>query len=181
MKKLIPFLMLLAGAVGALAQDGKIDFANQRTYATVADRNVRDSDGVTLLVGTNYAAQLMYGRQSDSLTAHTGISFFRASALPGTWTGATRTLTGIPYNTPGVFVQVRVWDYNAGTTFDAAQAAGGKWGQSAIFTFDVPASTAPVSAFYMENLRGFSLVPEPSIIGLSLIGAGALLFLRRRK
>jgi hypothetical protein len=33
----------------------------------------------------------------------------------------------------------------------------------------------------MLNFEGFSLVPEPSVIGLGIIGVGALFMLRRRK
>lgn len=189
MKKLIPFLALLVGTIGAYAQgtpDGKIDFANQRTYATTADRLVRNTDG-TPLTGTNYIAQLLYGADASSLQPHTGTATFRAGTptQPGTWIGATRTLNGFSYSTATTpsFVQVavRVWDIRDGLTFEQAVANGGEWGISDSYRWQIPTSTAVTSAFYMEDLRGFTLVPEPSVIGLGLIGIGALVMLRRRK
>jgi hypothetical protein len=179
MKKLIPFVVLLVGVTGALAQ--VVDFNNNRTFTTPGDRLVRDSDMTTPLVGTNYVAQLYYGADASSLQPVTSTpARFRVetTASPGTWSGGNRTLTGFASGSTVTLV-VRAWDANLGT-FDQARAAGA-WGESAAFTYIIPPAGSPPAAFYMENFRGFSLVPEPSVIGLGLIGVGALVWLRRRK
>lgn len=184
MKKLIPFLVLLVGTVSTLAQvpDGKIDFANQRVYATVADRLVYGVDG-SRLVGTNFIAQLWYGTDEASLRAHPTTATFRPGtpSQPGTWIGGTRTLTGVPYSTATtpsfVQVQVRAWDSATGSSYDTATVRG----ESLSWRWQVPQSTAPTASFYMEDLRSFMLIPEPSVIGLGVLGIGALFLLRRRK
>jgi hypothetical protein len=184
MKKLIPFVVLLVGVTGALAQT--IDFNQNRTFTTTADRMVRSAPGGPGVVGTNFVALLYYEavEGDTSLTPVSVFNRFRAvpntDPLAGTWTGATRTLTGRAAG-DNVTLQVYVWDQSAGATFDQARQAGGLWGQSGTFTYTVPAAGSLPSAFYIENFRGFSLVPEPSVIGLGVIGIGALFLLRRRK
>jgi hypothetical protein len=181
MKRLIPFLVLLVGASGALSQT--VSFRNNDQFSTIAERRVfADQVGGTPLVGVNNIAQLMYGTSATSLTPHTGTVTFRnvatSDALAGTWIGGTRTLTGL---TPGqtITLQVRAWDNTTGATYDSALRRG----ISTTFTYMIPATSPPppASAFFMEGLRGFALVPEPSVIGLGLLGVGALFLLRRRK
>jgi hypothetical protein len=188
MKKLIPFLVLLAGVTGALAQ-GTVTFVNSGSFPTTADRNVyldrADGSAAVLMVGQNYVAQLYYGADAGSLAAHSAApSRFRVSttASPGTWAGGTRTLTGFTSGQT-VTMQVRVWD--AGNTSGTPLTS---WDQasvrnaSSIFTYTVPAAGAPANHLLMDNLRAFTVVvPEPSVIGLGLIGVGALFMLRRRK
>lgn len=178
MKKLIPFLVLLVGATGALAQT--VSFRNTDAFTTAGDRRVRNVDG-SLLVGTQYRVQLYYGADAGSLAAVTSAALgFRdpagATGFEGTWSGATRTLTGFTSGQT-VVLQVRAWDSTGGATFQTANVKG----QSGTFTYTIPAPGSLPSAFYMEGLTGFSLVPEPSIIGLGVIGIGALFMLRRRK
>jgi len=89
--------------------------------------------------------------------------------------------------------QLRVWDNRDGaiTTWDQAVEAwragntGLGWSplftvQSALGGFGQPPSTPP----NLVGLQSFELIyplPEPSTIGLGLIGAGCLLLLRHRK
>jgi|SwirhisoilCB1_FD_contig_41_4909897_length_732_multi_1_in_0_out_0_1 hypothetical protein len=184
MKKLIPFLVLLAGVHGALAQT--VDFNQNRTFNTTDNRLVFNADHTTPLVGTNFVAQLQYEAQegATSLTPVALVNRFRAVPTTdlnaGTWVGATRTLTGRVAGDV-VTLQVVAWDQNAGATFDLARAAGGAWGISQPWDYTIPAAGSAVTAFYIHGFRSFSLVPEPSVIGLGLIGIGALFMLRRRK
>jgi hypothetical protein len=190
MKKLIPFLVLLVGVTGALAQ-GTVTFVNSGSFPTTADRLVYldpDNNPSTAnppMVGQNYVAQLYYGADAGSLAAHSAApSRFRVSTTgsPGTWVGGTRTLTGFTSGQT-VTMQVRVWD--AGNTTGTPLTS---WDQarirnaSSIFTYTVPAAGAPANQLLMDELRAFTVVvPEPSVIGLGLIGVGALFMLRRRK
>jgi len=188
MKKLIPFLALTVLASGAYAQ-GVITFANN--VITPNTPYVLDTTGARL-TGTQWAAQLYYGASQTSLAAHTAApNRFRAagSALAGTWsttTGANRTLTGGGAAVP-VFAQVRVWDLNQFATYEAAVAGGGITGTSSIFTYTQRLSSPPATTdTYMTDASGNPLfqsfaIPEPSVIGLGIIGVGALFMLRRRK
>src|SRR5687767_3745423 len=145
MKKLIPFLVLLVGATGALAQ--VVSFRNTDAFTTtttnstsgVADRLVRNQGGA-LLVGTQYRAQLYYGATAGSLNPVTSnpVSFrdpAGAAGLEGTWSGANRTLTGFSAGQT-VILQVRAWDATGGATFDTA----GLKGQSSTFAYTIPAA-----------------------------------------
>jgi hypothetical protein len=192
MKKLIPFLVLLAGTTLAMAQ-GTVNFRNSVAFATTttnnapgtpADRLVRDAGG-NPLVGSalanpaTYVAQLYYGANAGSLAAHTAAParFLPTASGAGTWLGQDRTLTGFA---PGqtVTMQVVAWDMRTGATYEAA----GLRGASRLFTYTVPLDPlSPPAAYFMEGLGGFTLVPEPSVIGLAMVGAGALFMLRRRK
>ena len=181
-KILVALLVSSAAAAFGQAFTPQVDFNNNRVYATVADRDVYNLDGTTPLVGTQYRAQLYYGADAGSLQAVTAApASFRdpanippGSPLPGTWIGGTRILTG--FNAGDIVtLQVRVWDSTTGADYASAVIRM----QSAPFTYQVPPAGALPNAYYMENFRGMQ-VPEPSVIGLSALGAGALLMVYRR-
>jgi hypothetical protein len=178
MKRLIPIMVLVVGASGALAQT--VSFRNTDLYTAPAERRVFAENGTTPLVGGNFAAQLLYGTSASSLTPHTGTAAFRTVAttdqFAGTWIGGTRTLTGMAAGQVAT-LQIRAWDTTGGATFDTALRRG----ISQTFTYLIPQPGSPANAFFIENFRSFSLVPEPSVIGLGLLGVGALFLLRRRK
>jgi hypothetical protein len=61
-------------------------------------------------------------------------------------------------------------------------AGGGEVGLSSAFNYTPPLAGSTPDRYYMDNLRAFAVVPEPSTIALSLMGAAAsLMFIRRRK
>jgi hypothetical protein len=195
MKKLILSAASLLAVVAAMAQ-GTVDFRNGGiTFATIADRLVRDVDG-SALVGANFRAQLYFEPglgnpaidQSVRSITNAPLNFRAVSptnALAGTWqAGGIRTLQGVDIG-QGATLQVRVWDSVLGATYEAAllafnQGAVGKIGHSQGFNFTVPPAGSPPALYYMENMRSFNVVPEPSVILLGAIGA-AVLLLRRRK
>jgi hypothetical protein len=199
MKKLIPFMALLIGVVSAFGQ--AVDFRNNQTdfTPTTRDRDVYFPDGTTPLgssfgsIGTNFQARLMYGTGASSLQPATYVTPARfrnvsgGVALAGTWAGGNRTLAGFTYGDTVTLV-VQVWDAGAdrvggaaGRSFDEARTGGHLYGESLPFTYVIAGPGSATTAFYMQNLGSFSLVPEPSVIGLGLIGIGALFMLRRRK
>lgn len=199
MKKLFAAAILGMSLVSGFAQ-GTIDFRNTGvSFATTADRFVyADRVGGVKLVGTTYAAGLFYVPNTsapdainaaiqnvDALQATGGTTFFKAptTSAPGTWlnTGGVniRTLAGVDIGGKAT-VQVRVWDTAKYQTFAAAFAAG-EYGKSDPWVYTAPAAGSPSSAYYLEGLRAFALVPEPSVIALGVLGGASLLFLRRRK
>jgi hypothetical protein len=160
-----------------------VNFRNEVPFVTSADRLVRDIFGAPL-VGTNYLAQLYYGANSSSLNPVTDApAQFRPAthALPGTWAGGTRILWGF-FQGQIVTLQVRVWDGTVAGSYEEAAALnffGTQHGISQAFEFVVPSTSSPASAFFMDNFRGFTLVPEPSIALLGIIGIVGLYFWRR--
>jgi len=188
MKKLIPFLAVLVGATGAFAQ--VVNF-NNSVLTEPPDRTVYLADMTTPIRGSaltspaTYVAQLYYGAQGASESSLTPVTaaaarFRPAETGPGLWLGGNRTLTGFQVGDI-VTLQVRAWDAGGvGRTYQEAFAAG-QYGHSTLFTYKVAAGTAIPSDQYMYGFTSFSLVPEPSVIGLGLIGIGALFMLRRRK
>jgi hypothetical protein len=168
-----------------LAQ-GTVSFNNNSAFATVANRLVNNVGGAPL-VGTDFVAQLYFGSAgtaAGSLTAvTTAPARFRVATTssPGTWSGGTRTLDGIASGVTAT-LQVRVWNATAFPAgYDAAVAGRGVTGASDPFAYTVPAAGSPPAAFFMENMRGFTLVPEPSTIALGVLGLAGLVFIRRRK
>ncbi len=182
---MLPIFVTVLSATWCFAQ-GTVTFANNVMFHTPTepgtDRLVRNVDG-SLLVGTNFVAQLYYGADANSLRAVTAApAHFKppTTTQPGTWLGTTRMLEGVfPGQT--VSMVVRVWDTDFGLTFDAAKAAGGAWGESAPFSYYINAVGPPASVFLMENFRGFTLVPEPSAALLLSVAVGSVLLLRLRE
>ena len=171
----------LLAPVIAVAQGNYVVFQNN-VLTPPPDRLVRFTDG-TPLVGTHFMAQLLVGLSPDSLQPTTvAPSRFRdpATQIPGTWSGNSINL---PAFTPGTILtmQVRIWDSTFGN-FDEACMVN----QAALLpTFDwvVPNATEPIEAHFMSNFVGGipTPCPEPATIGLGLLGAVALWFVRRRR
>lgn len=173
----------LLAAFGSTALGQGVYFSNTRPFVTPADRRVYASDGLPL-VGDNFVAQLYYGASAESLTPVTASPLpFRnvtvTDPLAGTWLGAQRLLTGMTSDQVAI-LQVRAWDATGGLSLEDARLLGRQWGESATFTYQIP-SMGPDSAWNMEEFRSFSLVPEPSVIILALVGALAMLVLTQRK
>jgi hypothetical protein len=192
MKKLIPFLVLTVFATGAHAQ-GVVTFANHVLTTLSNPPYVYDGDG-NRLTGTQWAAQLYYSpTDATSLTAHTAApNRFRPAgdSLAGTWstpTGANRTLTGGGPGDP-VWMQIRVWNLDQFSTYEAALAGGGAAGTSVIFQYRQRAGTPGPSLTdtYMTDPAGNPLfasfgIPEPGVGLLMIPAVVLLLFMRRAK
>jgi hypothetical protein len=207
MKKLIAIAVLGLAAVTSWAQ-GTVDFRNGGvSFKTTANRYVyfgavgpgagtptpgsADPNRVT---GTAYVAGLWYVKGADQGAGienarQVGRTF--AFRLPtttdpnkGTWViaaGASPTFTFDDVAIGGAAtLQVRVWDSVKFASF-AAAVAGGEYGASAPFNYTVPAAGSAADAYYLDALRAFAVIPEPSTIALGILGAASLLFLRRRK
>jgi len=191
MKKLLIVGLLIMASASAFAQ-GTVNFNNNGLVNPPLPDNLSifyGAGGHRLTLGDGaYVAQLYFGPANSPDTALTAVSSapanFRASTttLPGTWSGGTRTLDGFaPQAT--VTLQVRVWSTADGSDYATAFAKnnGLFTGKSAVFSYTVPNPGDPASSYLMTGFQGFAVaVPEPSVIVLGILGAGALL-LRRRK
>jgi len=131
-----------------------------------------DANNLTLI------GQTVFRTTTSGNFAGTVIQPAAPSAVPGVASGSDR----------GTF-QMRVWDNKGGTilTWDQAiTTAGVAYGSSDLFT--VPFSlggtlSPPNTPPNLQGLQSFQLtvVPEPSVIALGVLGAGCLFMLRRRK
>jgi len=198
MKKLLIVGLLIMASASAFAQ-GTVNFNNNGLVNPPLPDNLAvffgdsTAGGHRLTLGDGaYVAQLYFGAPGapESSLAAVGSpnANFRAATttLPGTWSGGTRTLTGFG-EMAAVQLQVRVWNTADGTDYAAAFAKnnGLYTGKSSPFAYTVPTAGDPASKYLMtQNGVGFQgffvAVPEPSVIVLGILGAGALL-LRRRK
>lgn len=188
MKRLIPFLVLLAGTAGAFAQ-GVVNFNNNVLPPTT---HIRDVDG-SLALGSDFTAPATLVAQlywsTDGGASFTAVTTAAARFRPagvnpaGTWVGGNRTLpAGVGGVGNTIQLMVRAWDSAGGTlTYDQAVAQGLRRGSQS-FAYTQLSSVPPAAAdTWMTGFTGFTLVPEPSVIGLAMVGAGALFMLRRRK
>lgn len=166
---------------------GTVAFGNSNTSLVTAEVG-----GPSVPTGLNSGyggllVALFWGVQGSSADALVQIGGTASIApLAGRFSGGQRT-TGVE-TAPGATAtfQVRAWSADLGATYAAALASGstGWIGTSALFNSatggaGTPASPAvPLSA----TVPGFAvtLVPEPSVIALALLGAGALFFRRKK-
>jgi hypothetical protein len=181
MKKLIVLaacMSVTAVAFGA----GQFNF-NNRVAAAGIDARVFDVDGTTPLNGDGgWVAQAYVGATADSLGAVGSAVSFRNAPVPA---GLGYILGGVVDVANGnagdvLQSQMRVWNSNAGATYEAAVAASGIGGMSNI----VPVTLGGGSVLPgdMVGLESFAVmvIPEPSTMALGMLGIGALMLRRRR-
>ena len=209
MKKTILFVLPLVAAATAFGQ-GQINFSTKAASATLGTVNapvygvnplapgtqLRGLDatnggsanytGVPLLSGTGFSAALFGGATPGDLQ-FVAQSTFRTQV---TLLGHVSPPTGAAPNVPGVVaggnasIQLRAWDNLNGTVTTWAAALANNLvakGTSDIFT-SLPLGGGTLQPPNLAGLTSFNLtiVPEPGVIALGVLGLGALL-LRRRK
>jgi hypothetical protein len=194
MKKLLLTLVAVAVSMSVYAQ-GTADFKNiggKAVNNTLTGAPVAASATSGIVAGLYWAP---LGTADDAAFQMVGAS---ANFLGnGLFNGGTRT---VPTTAPNgaVLLQVRAWETAFGNSYEAVsgnlvpQVVGGTsrlglLGKSASFegTLGNPTTTPPGTALNIAPLMPqFAVsvnVPEPSVIALGVLGAGALLLLRRRK
>ena len=192
MKKVLLTLALTAVCAASFAQ-GKVNMNNDATRAVTFGAQVKAGDT------TGAAASQVNGSGSVLLVdlfggATAGTMTLQQTTTMGPVAGifGPRTFTAVGVN-GGVdsFWQVKVRE-NTFTTAELAQAGGGYFGASPVFTFRA-SSTIAFNA--INNTGGTALstwaagplvinaipIPEPSSMALAGIGAASLLIFRRRK
>jgi hypothetical protein len=179
MKKLLIALAAVMITAATYGQ-GQVVFVNRVTGVFDAPVTIA---GVTPPTGPGegWSAQLYLQGAGGALTPLTPASTFRPA---GTGAGAISSQYWLPQtvDVPGVapganatFV-VRAWQTSLGT-YD--QAINGR-GESQPFTVAVGGQTLPPANLTTLQAFTVTIIPEPSVIALGVLGAAALL-LRRRK
>lgn len=174
--------MILSATLGLAVSvfgQGQVNLANN------AGSLVRINDAVagTAVPVGSITFSLLSGADAGSLTALTGTA--------GTSTVLAGRIANTVFNVPSApngqtaFFQIRAWD-SSFASFAAAQGAGALTGASDVFSANTslqnPGDPPPTPVSLAGRYAGFAVVvPEPSTIALGLIGAGSLLFLRRKK
>lgn len=169
MKKLLIGLTSLVLATGAIAQDAKVNFSNALGGAP-APVTV---GGFT--ADNSYTAELVSGGSVLASGALLGSGFFNLGevAIPGA-NGSTE-----------VALTVNVYKTSLGGFSNPALAENDAFTSSFSITPTAP-STPPSPAIGLAGAIGAAgwsavpVVPEPSVIALALVGAGALVARRRR-
>lgn len=169
------------------------------TFSNIGSPMTNSLTGAPVANGTVFRAALYF--LPDQATAPSTGDFdrnghvlapFTASLLPGgIFNAGTRTAPdGNAAGSSGWF-QVRAWETAFGTSYEQArdnsQPQGGRLaliGTSNIIKVGpLGGGAIATPSLVGGGLKGFILVPvpEPSVIGLGMLGIGALLMLRRRK
>jgi hypothetical protein len=182
MKKLliaIAAVMITAATYG----QGQVVFANKQTGVFDAPVTIKDSNPLTG-PGAAYSAQLYLQGAGGTLTPLTPVATFRDAAAGATgnaalanryWVAQNVDVPGVQPGANATFV-IRAWQTALGS-YDAATAARG---QSDPFVVAVGGGTLPPANLTTLQSFGVTVVPEPSVIVLGVLGAAALA-LRRRK
>jgi hypothetical protein len=185
MKKVILTLSSVLVVIGAYAQ-GTVNFSARVVGTYDAPVYIGTVGGAAAKAeGAAYLAQLYAGPSDTALAAVGEAVPFRTGTAAGYWTAASRTISTVA---PGADakVQIRAWAVASGATYEAALAAAGQIGSSAILTIktggdgnppSLPANLVGLASF---AIAGGPVIPEPSILALGALGGLALL-LRRRK
>ncbi len=196
MKKLAITIAAVFATLNIFAQ-GTVNFSNIGLGANVT-MGVPITVGTTVYAvgakapgGTTFSLALYYAPfdaanpvpPDASTMASVGASATLAAA--GTYNAGTRTVTAIV--PPGYFgwFQVRAWATAFGQTYEQAVTATQLTGVTTIIKVDTgdPTTVPPGTPGQLTGISGLviGVVPEPSIIGLGLLGGVAMLLLRRRK
>jgi hypothetical protein len=183
MKKLLLTAAAILATLNMFAQgSGSLNFSS---VGAPDAKKVRLADGS--FASTGYVAALYWGSATETdernLVQAGNTANFLTGVNAGCFAGSGRTLT---YSSPSVngsvlTFQVRAWQGAAGSSYDNATVKG----SSGMFTMKTKDESNPLETkpnlWEAPGFVGFTVVPEPSVIGLGLLGAGALLMLRRRK
>jgi hypothetical protein len=185
MKHCLVTLAALMVAASSFAQ-GTVTFHNK--IGVVDARVSYANNGTPTPADGNFVAQLYASAPGGTLAAVGPTIPFRSTPAAGvgyfntTGIDTTRMIPGVA---EGATAQVKVvaWASNLGATYEAAVAANmGGVGESAILP-SVATGGGIVLPGQLIGLQPFTIstiVPEPSIAALGLLGAG-LLLIRRKK
>lgn len=183
MKHCLVTLAALVVAASSFAQ-GTVTFHNK---IGSVDARVSYAAGVGGYADSAVVAQLYASAPGGTLAAVGGTIPFRSAPAAGAGylnTTGVDTTRNIPGVAEGGSAQVKVvaWVSSLGATYEAAKAAAGGLGTGESGVITVATGGGIQLPGQLVGLQSFtvSVVPEPSIAALGLLGAG-LLLIRRKK
>jgi sulfur relay (sulfurtransferase) DsrF/TusC family protein len=151
--------------VQAVPTGASLIFRNRVPEAGL-DAPVFDTDGVTRLSGNAFVAQLYAGASQDAMEAVGKPAPFGTGAEAGYWQMEDEFWRIIPSLAGGerAYVQVKVWEWAKGESFEAAKAAGGKVGESEVLELVTGgAGTPPGLPAVLAGLQSFRVGRMPVI------------------
>jgi hypothetical protein len=192
MKKLLLTAAAILATLNIYAQgNGVVGFssagtpADNRVYVT-QDSTTPPMSGVA--ADNRYSIAFYWSEGGSPWTQIGANADFLAGAGAGQFLAGNRTITGLSANGAVVDILAKAWSKADGGSYDAVIAANrGYAGQSPIVNIKTkdPLNTLETVPSLVNDSEwvawALTPVPEPSVIGLGLLGAGALLMLRRRK
>ena len=192
MKKVLVLAAAMFASINMFAQ-GTVNFGNNNATAVI-----NSVTGAKIVAGNSFTAELWYAPDTGSVPAAAAMAPIAGartgiSPIAGLITGGTKMTPNT--TAPGVtaYFQIRIWETAYGADWATAQTTvlNGRnaiAGSSDIIkvTTGNPGAIPPGTpgSLVTAGLKSFNviqIVPEPSVVGLGLLGAGALMFLRRRK
>lgn len=150
-----------------ISSQGFIVFGN-RVSADGLDAPVLDTDCVSRLAGPTYLAQAYVGFAPDILTPLGSLTPFRTGEYAGYIASRNLEIPGTGIDDL-VYVQIRAWEANAGSTYEEAVSGGARHGFSNIVPVWTQLPPGPGNS--LVGLQSFCLVPEPSSGALALLAA----------
>jgi hypothetical protein len=178
MKKLLLTAAAVLAAVNIYAQG----IVNPNTFNHSFANNLVTGAGVSLADGIRYQVYWSAPGAGDFVAASPVLTI---GTIAGYSIGQPNVTVGVAAGNM-VDVQLRAWELAYGATHEAAAAApqmGGRGaiiGESSVITVTAGGGLTTPPALVVGAWT-VNAVPEPSVIALGLVGAGALLLLRRRK
>jgi hypothetical protein len=150
--------------------------------------------------GTAYAIALYWGGPAETdernMVQVGARANFLTGASAGTFFGGGRTINAGSVNGPVLTFQARAWCTRGGTvtTYEQALISDVITGKGPVFSLKTKDPTNPLevtpsigqaagwTGFYVMSLDGGHIcIPEPSTVALCVLGATALLLLRRKR
>jgi hypothetical protein len=169
MKKILLIAVAAFVSVSVYAQ-GTVNFSNIGGSVTAAP----EKGGAPVPNGSEYMAALYWAPAGvTDFGAFMQVGAAATFLAPGTIVGGTRTAPVTPAGAEANF-QIRVWEVADANHIGESAIVSVVTGNPNAIPPGTPGSLGPLSV----QMR---IVPEPSVIALGALGAGALLLLRRRK
>lgn len=165
-----PATVVVTNGVGG----GQFTLLNGFTPSMAAPAYVYDTDGITRLAGTNFIAQVHAGPTPTDLHPVGPLRPFQSGTLAGIFVPAFVTLADVSGGQTA-YVQVRVWEFAAGETYEAARALGGRFGCSEIMTVQCggfpPGGLPPLVPTDLYQPRSIHLQAGKPLFSTGRIGA----------
>lgn len=177
MKKLLVIAAIALSSVCTYAQ-GTFTLANG---APGVNAPISDASGA-LISQTDFWIQAYVGPQTADVSALSPLGDpFRANLAAGYFGQGVQAIDGVAAGAVGT-VQIRAWSSTEGATSyeQAAGIIGAQIGTSDLVDVTLAGGQTPPNNLVGLEAFQLTVVPEPSVIALAILGGGLLLFRRKK-